>query len=479
MSAALLLIAAAEAGVYEVGPGDDLANLLSGLVPGDEVIFGDGTYDLDAQLAIADHAGDLATPTRLRAADGAAPVLQLRPAADGYPSAVLRVERSKGIEITGLSLLGDSTFADEGDYYGLYIGESTDIVLQDVEIAQTVRAALRVDGLSSNITAEGLHLHDVRSGSALRVGCSDGSCFTTGLTVHLSQIHDIGPDGYAIELYHGNQGCTVTDTVIYDAQGRGVYLGSTAAGVGNVFEGNAVWNTAQHAVLIEGSARVRNNVIFNSGEGGLLTRDPGLETFKDVIISHNTVVDTLGWAADLQGWVGATGMVLANNALCNPLGYGLTIDTISENDVDIATPGFVRNNYACGLVEGPDPLLPEVLPGGGYTDFLNAEIWDFYPTVESTLVDAGDTSGDAWIPALDFNGVQRDGDGPDVGAYEWDGEVNPGWAIQEDFKDPSLDVPEKIDGAVSSGCCSDEGEEAGALFLLPVLGLARLRRRRA
>ena len=56
--------------------------------------------------------------------------------------------------------------------------------------------------------------------------------------------------------------------------------------------------------------------------------------------------------------------------------------------------------------------------------------------------------------------------------------MNPGWAIQEDFKDPSLDAPEKIDGAVSSGCCSDEGSEAGLLFLLPVLGLSRRGRRR-
>jgi hypothetical protein len=478
MIATMLLLASAQAGVYEVGPGDDLANLLSGLVPGDEVIFGDGVYELTGELGIADHAGDPATPTLLRAADGATPVLQLRPAEDSYPGAVLRLTNVKGVELRGLVLLGDSTYADEGDYYGLYVGESTDVVIEDVEIGQTVRAALRVDGLSSNITAVGLHLHDVRSGSALRVGCSDGSCFTTGLSVSLSQIHDIGPDGYAIELYAGTQGSLIADTVIYDTQGRGAYLGSTAQGAQNQFEGNAIWNTAQHAVLIEGSARVRNNVVFNSGEGGILTRDPGLETFTDIIISHNTVVNTLGWAADLQGWVGATGMVLANNALCNPLGYGVTMDTLSPTGDDLPTPGYVRNNIACGLVEGPDPLEPEVLPGGGYTDFLNAEIWDFYPTVESTLVDAGDTSADAWIPELDFNGVQRDGDGPDVGAYEWDGEVNPGWAIQEDFKDPSLDAPEKIDGAVSSGCCSDEGSEAGLLFLLPVLGLSRVRRRR-
>ena len=478
MSALLLLITAAQAGVYEVGPGDDLANLLAGLVPGDEVIFSDGTYTLTTTLVIADHAGDLATPTRLRAAEGAAPVLQLQFDEAAPQSAVLRIERAKGVELSGLSLRGADNYADAGDYYGLYIAESTDLVLNSVEVAQTVRAALRIDGLSSNITAEALHLHDVRAGSALRVGCSDGSCFTTNLSVRLSQIHDIGPDGYAIELSHGNQGCAITDTVIYDTEGRGVYLGSTAAGDGHQLEGNAIWNTAEHAVLIEGAARVRNNVIFNSGEGGILTRDPGLDTFTDIIISHNTVVDTAGWAADLQGWVGATGMVLANNALCNPLGYGITIDTLSENGVDIATPGFVRNNYACGLVEGPDPLQPEVLPGGGYTDFLNAEIWDFYPTIDSTLVDAGDTTADAWIPPLDFNGVQRDGDGPDVGAYEWDGEVNPGWAIQENFKDPALDAPEKIDGAVSSGCCSDEGSEAGALFVLPILALARVRRRR-
>ena len=469
------------AGTYNVRPGDDLANLLSGLQPGDEVIFAEGTYEIAEQLTISELEGDAASPTVLRAEDGALPTLQLSAGVEGaFPGSVLTLNNVKGVELRGLRLLGADSFADEGDYYGLRIADSTEIHLQDIELGQTVRSALRLDGLSSLISAEGLHVHDVRSGSAIRVGCSDASCFTTGFTLRLSQVHDVGPDGYGVELYHGSQAALIEDTVMYDLQGRGLYFGSTEDGEINVAEGNAIWSVSGHAVLVEGAARLRNNIVFNIGEGGLLTRDPGRGTFANIVMSHNTVVNTTGWAADLQGWVGATGMVLANNALCNPLGYGVKIDATSENGVDIATPGYVSRNIGCGLMDGPDPLEPEVLPGGGYTDFLNEEIWEFYPTETSTLIDSADATAEAWIPELDFNGVQREGDAPDVGAYEWDGEFNPGWAIQEDFKDLTLRDQETPEGAVTSGCCSDQGEKAGLLLIFPaLLHLGRRRRGRS
>ena len=472
--------AAAQAGTYNVRPGDDLANLLSGLQPGDEVIFAEGTYEVTAPLVIADLDGDAATPTRLRAETKNRPVLQLAAGDDGtYASAILSLTNTKGVELEGLVLRGIDAYEDEGDYYGLRVADSTEVHLQDVEISQTVRSGLRLDGLNSLISAEKLHIHDQPTGSAIRVGCSDATCFTAGLTLRLSQIHDIGPDGYAIELYHGSQGALIEDSVFYDLEGRGLYFGSTEAGEINVAERNAVWNVAGHAILVEGGARLRNNIVFNIGEGGLLTRDPGRSTFGNIVMSHNTVVNTGGWAADLLGWIDAPDMVLANNALCNPLGYGVLIESTAATGVDIATPGYVSQNIGCGLMSGPDPLEPEVLPGGGYTDFVNEEIWEFYPTETSTLIDSADPTGEAWIPETDFNGVQREGDAPDVGAYEWDGEVNPGWAIQENFKDLTLREPDALEGAVSSGCCSDQGEKAGLLLLFPALLHLGRRRRRA
>ena len=60
-----------------------------------------------------------------------------------------------------------------------------------------------------------------------------------------------------------------------------------------------------------------------------------------------------------------------------------------------------------------------VVPGGGYADFVDTENWDFYPNGDSDLVNSGDPSSEAWVPETDFNGVPRDGDAPDVGAYEF------------------------------------------------------------
>jgi hypothetical protein len=247
-------------------------------------------------------------------------------------------------------------------------------------------------------------------------------------------------------------------------------------------EGNAIWNLGDLGLNIQGSALVRNNIIFNTGTSGIVTRDPGRETFSDVVITYNTVVDNDGWAADLQGWDLDEGHILANNALCNPMSYGVYMakDVPEGTDpADIDTPGTVSSNFVCGLVDGLDEERGEVVAAGGYADFENVELWDFYPVRDSLLIDAADPAGIYYPPEVDFNGIPREGDKPDVGAYEWDGDGNPGWPIQEDFKEFEI-VEETVQESVESGCCKD-GKDQGseALLLVPLLGLgAGLRRRR-
>ena len=105
------------------------------------------------------------------------------------------------------------------------------------------------------------------------------------------------------------------------------------------------------------------------------------------------------------------------------------------------------------------------------------ESWN--PTSGAGWQTIGTADGAAYIPETDFNGVPREGDSPDVGAYEWDGDSNPGWSIQEGFK--SLELKDTRTKEFVGGCCQNsKGEDtAKAALLLPLLGLGALRRRRS
>ena len=80
------------------------------------------------------------------------------------------------------------------------------------------------------------------------------------------------------------------------------------------------------------------------------------------------------------------------------------------------------------------------------------------------------------IPEFDFNGVARTGTNPEVGAYEWDGFDNPGWAVQEGFKSFDLNYATNNE-VLGGGCCRTDDKTAEAALVLPLLCLAAYRRR--
>ena len=69
-----------------------------------------------------------------------------------------------------------------------------------------------------------------------------------------------------------------------------------------------------------------------------------------------------------EGWAGKTGMVLANNVVINPTGFGVDV----HNDGAIAAANLITHNVVSGLVywaEGQAEAFPEgFLPGAGYSD---------------------------------------------------------------------------------------------------------------
>lgn len=385
---------------------------------------------------------------------------------------VIVIDDSTFIEVRNLTIRQAEGATGVG---GIVVDDSTNVILEDLEIGPVGRTALYLSGDDSAITVRRNHLHDVADGSALYAGCYDASCWLQGATISGNWIHDV-TDDYAYGLYidNGGQDNAITDNVIYNVTYRGVGLASTEYGPPNTFEGNAIWGVGDIGLLLTGSATARNNLVFNAGGVGIYSADGGRETLENQVIAHNTVSNTDNYGIYLEDWDTRSGMVLSNNVASNPTGRAFHADPDEVDESNLFTA-----NVFTGLVEGLDPLAGHYSAGNGDGDFVDASGWNFYPTDGSALVGAADSAAEAWVPPIDFNGIARSGSSPDVGAYERTQSSNPGWAIAEGFKELAdggdLDPDKQI-----GGCCSERGSEdstAEALFLLP-LGLVGWRRRR-
>lgn len=460
----LLLASAGGAAPLEVHPGDDLEAMTRALAPGAEVVLHDGTYTLEAPLKWSPQ-GTEDQPVVIRAADGASPVLELEAG-----EAVVRVEQASFFEVQGLTLRASASLLDAGaEPAGLYVGHSVDITVTDCSIGPTGSSGVRLDGENSRITLQRNDVREVRSGHGIVLGCDDGSCRTEDSLVANNRVHELGGTWTAgIALLHGSRGNEVIHNVVHDVAYQGLYVGSTDLAEANTVEGNVVWD-AVHGLVLEGAATVRNNLVFGVDGYGLHARDPGRGAYSDLVIAFNTIADTGDYAARLEHFAEATGMVFANNALANPVGHGL-----SARGGALDAGNVLTGNVVTGVVEGFEGFESAFVPGGGFHDFEDVDAWDFYPSVGSSLRDAADPSAGTHPPDVDFNGVTRNGTAPDVGAYEFIGEGNPGWPVQEGFKDlEAVDLP----GEGGEGGCCRRGTGGEALLPLPLLALLARRRR--
>ena len=474
----------AQAVTVSVKPGDPVATLTSELGAGDQVVFTDGTYVLEEGL-VWGGTGTQDQPITLKAQNPGMAVLQL--VAGSY---VAEIVDGTWIQVEGLIFEGSADYLEQS-YGGLRVRTtegllSSNIIVQDCEIRNVGGSGLRVDGDASSLTIERNHIHDTGNGTGINIGTNDASYWLMDSVIAQNQVHQIGGDyAYGIYLANGSQGNIIRDNVVYGISYRGMFVGSTESGAANEILGNIIWQANDTGLWLEGAAVVQNNVIFDiEGDGIRSNNDDAREGLDNQIISHNTVVNTTDDAVQLSDWFFRSGMVFANNVVANPTGYGFDFDDdYTEYDT---TTNYIANNVVTGLVDGYDPALYPgwVLPGAGFADFVDVENWDFYPSSTALTINSGDASAEAWVPVADFNGAPRDGAAPDVGAYEWDGDGNPGWTVQEGFKELGFDGTGDSHDVGSGGCCGGgkkDGESDGgeALFFLPLLSLGWLRRRRA
>ncbi len=469
-AAAILVPGAASAANLSLSPGDELETLISGLQAGDTATLADGVYPVDGTVRLNGILATEGSPTVVRAAEGASPVIELM--GSGW---IVEFSGSSHVRLEGLTLRGGGDFAaEERSIHGINIhDDSTDITVVGNTIVQITGDAIRSsDGVG--LVIRGNEVSQTSGGIGLNFGTGDGSSWLQDSVVAGNYLHDLPRE--AVYFGPGCFGNRVVDNVIHAIPNQnGIVLQSTDFGAPNVVEGNAIWDGGANGVTVGGSAIVRNNVIFNVASAGIRAVPTNAADYDDVVISFNTVADTGNDGLDIRDWAGHTGMVLANNVVANPTGNAMEAE---EGDWDDGN--LIVGNIVTGLVRGFEELAGHFVSGHGHGDFQDAPAWDFYPSSASTLRDSADPSGATFIPEVDFNGLPRQASAPDVGAYEFGEASNPGSPIREGFKQPP---PVLGDDAAVDGCEGCAGEEEGAaaaflpMLLLAGLGLGRRRLR--
>ncbi|MEZ4317718.1 MAG: right-handed parallel beta-helix repeat-containing protein [Myxococcota bacterium] len=471
-----VLLQAALAASVSVSPSDDLNALTSSLGPGDAVVFTDGLYELDETLTV-EALGEEGSMIELFAQEGATPILKAL-----GDRTVFELRNSAYVSVRGLTFVGPDTWEnDDSNGNGVVIRDSTNVTFEGNTIQTTRYSLLNLAGDGVGYTIRRNLLEYSNDGHGIYAGCGDGSCWLQDSVIEQNLIRELQSEtyNYAIVLDNGSQNNHIDDNVAYNLATSGIRVESTQFGDPNWIERNAVWNGEGTGIEVYGAARVRNNVVFEMGGYGIRSGNHENDDLADAVISYNTIALTDDWAVRLDDWPDRDGMVFSSNVVANITGRGLLYDN-DLGDEEIDTTTYVTGNVVSGLVDGIDiTLYPDwFVPGAGVADFTDVAAWDFYPVNQSQLVGSADPASDAWVPEVDFNGVARNGAAPTVGAYEWEGAGNPGWVLQEDFKD--LEVANGPGGTdlPRGGCCGAKSDNSEAFLLLPLLAFGLTGRRR-
>lgn len=403
----LFMLSNAHALTYEARPGDDLQALVAKLAPGDVLFLREGHY-LIKSLRI-EKQGLPGKYIVIAAAANEKPVLTSISAQHN----LISIRSAAYVIIDGLTLDGTPPNVDAIKFEHGHA--SHNVVIQNCEIKNYRGVAINSKGEDHHITVRRCHIHhsSVGVGEAFYIGKQDGSTTPHHWLIENNLIHDTaGKQGDGIELKYGVHSSVVRDNVIYNTQYPGILSygvkGENAARtLSNLIEGNVIFDTNE-GLGIYADAVVRNNIVVNCkfGYQARAHRKPpqNLEVYNNTFYGCEVLY--------FQDWRQERHCVFVNNAAFN-----------IKRGVNLKGTGIFANNVG-------DFSAPGFRSGASESDLSAAQAYDFYPTVQSALRDRAEAR---WVAPYDFNHQPRNGRA-DVGAYEWNGEGNPGGALTRDFK---------------------------------------------
>jgi hypothetical protein len=261
------------------------------------------------------------------------------------------------------------------------------------------------------------------------LGNHDGLSPVHHCIVEFNWVHDCHPHK-GIQFKRGTYLNVIQDNVVYNCDEAGVVLyktDQTSAADNNIVQRNVIWNCSE-GIFAVGQTDIDNNVVFDCIYG-INVRNYGGWGMEDLYLRNNTIYNCGNTCLRLDDWNSATGEMICINNACYQ-------DNVAQSAIQVPNgigPGYVAHNRHYGISQ----TSGSALGNSPVQEFVNPSITpgviDLYPLNTASLVDSG-TSGYG-APADDFNWwVRPVNTGWDVGAYEWSGNTNQGWQIQEGFK---------------------------------------------
>ncbi len=468
----LLFWNSALAEVIEVNPGDDLFAALENLQPGDSVIVSEGTYSTQSSSGSwyqdVTLNGTEESPIIVRAAEGESVVIE------GDPEGSQNIVNIQGEHYTwaGFEMVYGS--------HGLRVGSTAHATFEDLHIHHTGDVGFscnRPGGTYQDLTIRGNEIHDTRgTGECFYLGCNEDGCQMWDSLVEFNYCHDTleTSQGDGIELKTGSYDVTIRHNVIHDVKYPAITTyGTLDRGVITV-EGNVIWNTQDNGIQVVGDAEVRNNLVMNAAQSGILSKSSQGEIPENLRILHNTVVN--GTETCLRGndWdeAGVSDIVVANNVLLCDGGQALRLPNGKGGAV-------ISSNAVLGDTDDEEGTFP-VSPG----ELGDLGSGDLYPAVDSALINAGDNEHSV---DMDHNCLPRDDGQVDIGAYEWGQKTNPGGPVEAGPKscvefsgsdtggdtggETEEDTGHSEPGSADCGCVNARGRPGSWIFWAPLLAL--------
>ncbi len=340
----------------------------------------------------------------------------------------------RGIEIT-------NSYAGSGIDGIKFRTTSDHILMEDLHIHDLTGVGISANPAGQSftyLTIRHCHIHNITDvGEGLYLGNHDGLSPVHHCLVEFNWIHDCHPRK-GIQFKRGTYLNIIQDNVVYNCDEAGIVLyktDQTLPGDNNIVRRNVVWNTPE-GIFAVGQTNIENNVIFNC-DYGINVRNYNGWGMNDLYIRNNTIFHCGVTCLRLDDWNSASGEMVCINNAC----YQDTITASAIQAPDGIGPGYVAYNRHYGQSQVSGSTL------GNHPDleFINPTpvpgLINLYPKSNATLINNGTSSYGA--PDDDFNLLYRPfGTAHDVGAYEWRGLTNPGWQIQEGFKEIPIGIIE-------------------------------------
>lgn len=434
---------------YEIAAGDDIEAAIAMLQAGDELVLGGGMYVV-TELFTVDLVGSEAQPILIRARDGEVPHVHRPDANQNIVDINAQWVTFEGIEWSGGSA-------------GIRISASEHLTISNCEVHNTNDVAVRAN--DGGVTYEALHItgneiHDTgNTGEGMYLGCNDNGCRLANSVIERNWVHHTnGPtitQGDGIELKEGSYGNIIRDNVIHDTNYPCILTYSAVGnGEANIIEGNAMWNCGDHAIQSAADSVIRNNIILSANASGISLQPHQSGAPTNIVVVNNTIVVPGSRAINISGAVGP--VTIANNAVYSEAGPAIMVGG------DLGQVDIVSNVGLGGMSGGRGGYVD----GDLVADFVDAGFHGGTPNDVFPAAGALQGTGNAdYAPETDFNGLPIN-DPPDVGAYAYGPDGNPGWVLQAGFKEfPDIDGGDTdgdtaggTDGDTSGG---DEGSTGG------------------